>query len=89
MSKKLIVISAMWCPSCLLLNKNLKLLKEEYNLDFIKLDYDLDNNEVLKYNIDKKLPVLLIYQNDKEIDRCIGEKSLDELKEFLKRGNII
>ena len=29
--KKIVVISAVWCPSCLILKKHLKKLKEEYS----------------------------------------------------------
>ena len=77
--KKLIVISAVWCPSCLILNKQLKSIKEEYrDLEIIKYDYDLDEDEITEYNVGKTLPVLIL--NNK---RLIGEHSLDEIKEFL------
>lgn len=79
MNKEIIVISAVWCPSCLLLKKELKKLHEEYNYDFKLLDYDLDEEEVSKYNIGDKLPVVIY--GDK---RLIGEKSYDELVSFLK-----
>ena len=46
MQKEIIVISALWCPSCLLLKKELKKIHEEYNLNFKTLDYDLDEDEV-------------------------------------------
>ena len=35
---ELVVISAVWCPSCLILNKNLKKLSEE-NLNIKKKNY--------------------------------------------------
>lgn len=77
--KKLIVISAVWCPSCLILNKQLKSIKEEYrDLEIIKYDYDLDEDKITEYNVGKTLPVLIL--NNK---RLIGEHSLDEIKEFL------
>ena len=90
MNKEIIVISAVWCPSCLILNKHLKKLKEEYpNVLIYKLDYDLDEEEVSKYNISKKLPVIIIKDDEKEIDRLIGEKTYEEIIEFLKKGEII
>lgn len=77
--KRLIVISATWCPSCLILNKQLKSIKEEYkDLEIIKYDYDLDEDEIAEYNVGKTLPVLILGEK-----RLIGEKSLDEIKEFL------
>ena len=79
-----IVVSAMWCPSCLILKKHLKQINEEYNLDYKLLDYDLDEEEVKKYNVGDKLPVIIC--NDK---RLIGEKSYDEIISFLKECNLI
>ena len=81
---EIIVISAVWCPSCLLLKKNLKKLHEEYKLDFKTLDYDLDEDEVKEYNVGDKLPVIIC--GDK---RLIGEKSYDELQEFFRECNLI
>ena len=84
MQKEIIVISALWCPSCLLLKKELKKLHEEYNLNFKTFDYDLDEDEVEKYNVGDKLPVIIY--NDK---RLIGEKTYDEIVDFLKECSLI
>jgi len=84
MNKKLIVISAVWCPSCLILKKHLKKLKDEYNLDYEVLDFDLDEEEVNKYDVGDKLPVV-IYDNQ----RLIGEKTYEELVLFLKECGVI
>ena len=84
MEDKIIVISAVWCPSCLILKKNLKKLNSEYNLEFNMLDYDLDDEEVEKYNIGDKLPVIIYKEN-----RIVGEKSYEELVEFFKGCGLI
>ncbi len=84
MEKQIIVISAVWCPSCLILKKNLKKLKENYNIEYTMLDYDLDDTEVEKYNIGDKLPVMIV--DDK---RLIGEKSYEEIEEFLKDCEVL
>lgn len=84
MEKEIIVISAVWCPSCLLLKKELKKIHEEYNLNFKTLDYDLDEDDVKKYNVGDKLPVIIV--DDK---RLVGEKSLDEIIEFFKECSLI
>jgi len=81
---ELIIVSAIWCPSCLILKKHLKKLKEEYNLIYKMLDYDLDEEEVSEFNVGDKLPVM-IYQDK----RLIGEKSYEEIVSFLKECNII
>ena len=82
--KKMIVVSAVWCPSCLILKKHLKKLKEEYNVDYALLDYDLDEDEVTNYNIGDKLPVIIC--DDK---RLIGEKSYEEIVNFLKESGVL
>lgn len=80
---KLIVISAVWCPSCLILNKQIKNIKEEFDIEIEKLDYDLDEDKIEMYNIGKTLPVLILEKDNKEIKRLTGEKSYNEIKEFL------
>ena len=83
MKKSIIVISAVWCPSCLILNKHLKKLKENYDIEITKLDYDFDDIE--KYNVGDKLPVIILKDvNDNEIKRLIGEKSYQEIVDFLE-----
>ena len=81
--KELVVISAVWCPSCLILNKHLKKLNIEKNISITKLDYDLDEDEVEEYNVGDKLPVIILKENNNELRRLIGEKSYDEIIEFI------
>lgn len=82
--KEITVVSAVWCPSCLILARHLKKLKKEYpNLEIKKFDYDFDEEEVKKLNVGKILPVI-ITNKDGEEKRLIGEKTYDEIKEFLK-----
>ena len=75
---ELVVISAVWCPSCLILNKNLKKLNDE-NLDIkiTKLDFDLDEDEIEEYNVGDKLPVIVFKKDNNEVSRLIGEKSYE------------
>ena len=83
MEKSIIVISAVWCPSCLILNKHLKKIKENYDIKITKLDYDFDDIE--EYNVGYKLPVIILKdKNDNEIKRLIGEKSYQEIVDFLE-----
>lgn len=82
--KEVIVISAVWCPSCLILKKELKRLHDDYQIVFKMLDYDLDEEIVEKYSVGDKLPVIIC--NDK---RLIGEKSYEEIRDFLKECDII
>ena len=83
--KEIIVVSAVWCPSCLILKKNLKKLQEEYsNIEIKMLDYDFDEDEVMEYNVGDKLPVIIYGEN-----RLIGEKTYEEIVNFLKENNVL
>ena len=83
--KKIIVISAVWCPSCLILKKNLKKLKQDYpDIEIETLDYDFDDEIVKNYNVGNKLPVIICGDN-----RLIGEKEYDEIITFLKDSGCI
>ena len=79
---KIIKINAMWCPGCLI-SKNIwnEIEKEFPNHEYTNLDYDLDEEEVEKYNVGEILPVVIIEKEKKEIKRIIGEKNKKEILE--------
>ena len=89
MKKEIVVISALWCPSCLILKKHLKKLKEEQNIDVKYLDYDFDEEEVKKYNVKDILPVMIIEEDGKEISRLTGEKEYEEIINYLKGNDVL
>jgi len=64
-----------------------EILKEFPNIILQEYDYDLDYDDILKYNVGNILPVLILEDNEKEIVRIIGEKTKDELMNIL-RSNI-
>lgn len=74
---KVIEITAIWCPSCLVMRPIYEKIYEKYNLDVIKLDYDTD--DIKEYNVGNILPVLII--NDK---RFIGEVKMKEIENYLE-----
>ena len=81
---RILKIGAMWCPACLITNKALDKLKDNYNVEIDSLDYDFDEEEVSKYNVGETLPVLIFFKDDKEVYRLIGEKSYNEIEGVLK-----
>lgn len=74
---KYIVVSAIWCPACIITNAALDKLVEERNINIERLDYDFD--DISKYNVGKILPEIIVFDNDKEVGRIIGEKNYKEL----------
>ena len=80
---KLVRISAIWCTSCILTNKDFKEIKEEHkDFEYEELDYDTDDIE--KYNIGDILPVIIVYKDNKEITRIIGEKRKKEIENVIE-----
>ncbi len=73
--------NAIWCPGCLVMRPIWKKINEMYpTLSFEDIDYDMNQEEVSKWNIGDTLPVAIIVDdNNNEIKRIIGEKSKKEL----------
>lgn len=81
---KVVKISAIWCGGCLVMNKVWKKLKDNFDFEFIELDYDMDEDEVKKYNPGEILPVFIFYNGENELLRITGELSYDEMVEKIK-----
>ena len=81
---KIIRINAIWCSGCLSMKKIWKDIEKEYpDLDIITYDYDMDEEEVKKYNVGKILPVVIFIKNNVQ-KRLIGEKKKEEIIEVIK-----
>ena len=78
---RLIVISAVWCPSCLVMKKVIKQIAEQ--IEVVKYDYDLDEEEVKKYNVGQNLPVFIYEKDGKEVSRVVGETTYEKLMEII------
>lgn len=83
---KLIKIGAMWCPSCIIMNKVYQEITNSFNIELVNYDYDFDEEQIIKYNVGKTLPVaILIDQNNQEILRLVGELKKQEISEKLEK----
>ena len=82
---RVVKINALWCSACLVMNKVWKKMEDKYNFEVLQLDYDMDEEEVEKYNVGEVLPVFIFFDGDKEILRVTGEKSEKEFLELIKR----
>ena len=74
---KYVMISAIWCPACIITNTAMEKVIDEKHIAVEKLDYDFD--DISKYNVGKILPEIIVYKNDEEIGRIIGEKNYKDL----------
>lgn len=79
---KIVRISSMWCPSCLVTKRYFDNLKEKYkNIEYLEYDYDID--DISKYNIKDILPVVIVFKDNIEIMRLIGENNLKDIEKIL------
>lgn len=79
---EIIKITSLGCSSCIIMNNIFNEYKKNKNISLKEYDYDFDEEEVLKYNVGKILPVFIIKNDLKEI-RIIGEKSKEEFLNIL------
>lgn len=80
---KIIKIGAVWCPACIITGNRLEKLKEKYDFELINLDCDID--DISEYHPDNILPSLIFFKDDKEVERLVGEKSIEQIEEVLKK----
>ena len=81
---KIVLISAIWCPSCIIMHERIEKVAKLLNIDLIELDYDDNEEEVKTYQIDKILPVMILTNNNQEVLRLIGEKEENEIINKIK-----
>lgn len=79
---KIIRISAIWCSSCIIMKSRFNDCIKDKDIDVESLDYDTDDIE--KYNVGDTLPVIIIFKDNKEVDRIIGEKRFKEIDSKIK-----
>ena len=76
----------MWCPGCLISKSIWNEIKLLYpNIEYINYDYDLDEEDIIKYNIGDIVPVVIFEKDNIEIKRVIGEKSKKEILDIMEK----
>lgn len=81
---RVVKINAIWCSGCLIMNKVWKNILNKYDIETVELDYDMDEEEVMKYNPGNILPVFIFFEGEKEILRIRGEIKEDEMIKKIK-----
>jgi thiol-disulfide isomerase/thioredoxin len=79
---KIVKISSLGCPSCIIMNKVFNQIKSEYDFELEEYDYDFDDIE--RFNSGKIMPVYIFYKDEKEVGRLIGEHKKEEFERMLK-----
>lgn len=85
--KKIVLITALWCPSCLIMRPRYQtVVKSHLDLTMEEFDYDENPKLVKDKKIGSTLPVAIIYdEQEKEISRFIGEISPKKLAEKIEQ----
>jgi thiol-disulfide isomerase/thioredoxin len=82
---KIIKISSLGCPSCIIMNKVINQIKNEYSFEYLEYDFDFDDIE--EFNAGKIMPVFIFYKNNIEIGRLCGEHKIEEFREIIEGEN--
>lgn len=84
---KILKFNAVWCSGCLVMKKTIKEIEELYpNIEIESYDYDMDQEQVEKWNIGEIIPVLIfVDENNNEISRLVGEKTKKEIIKEIER----
>ncbi len=84
---KILKFNAVWCSGCLVMKKTIKEIEELYpNIEIESYDYDMDQEQVEKWNVGEIIPVLVFTdENYNEISRLIGEKTKKEIIKEIER----
>lgn len=84
---KILKFNAVWCSGCLVMKKTIKEIEDLYpNIEIESYDYDMDQEQVEKWNIGEIIPVLIfVDENNNEISRLVGEKTKKEIIKEIER----
>lgn len=86
---RLIKIGAIWCSGCLIMNNVISKTLKNYKIDYQEYDLDMDEEESKSYHPGDVLPVFIVMDQDKEVERFSGEYSYDDFVQKLKDVGVI
>ena len=74
--------NANWCGPCRMLRPTLEEISNETDKKIVSINVDDSEELAYKYGI-SSIPCLIVFENGKEINRCVGLISKDEIKDLL------
>lgn len=85
--KKIVLITALWCPSCLIMRPRYQTIVSSHDdLTIEEFDYDENPQLIKEKKIGSTLPVAIICdEQGMEVSRFVGEFSLKKLIEKFKQ----
>jgi thioredoxin-like negative regulator of GroEL len=79
--KKLLYFSAGWCQPCRTLGPIMEQVAQDIPVQ--KINVDLQKESTAQFNI-RTIPTVILMENEQEIRRFTGVKSLNEIINFYK-----
>jgi len=77
-------ISAIWCSSCIIMKNRYDEVLKPLGIKVTDYDFDDDQEQFEPLKIGSILPVVILYSDEVEVMRIIGEKSKKELLKLLE-----
>ena len=78
---KILRFTASWCQPCNSLAKNLE--EAKLNIPVEVIDLDVHNDLAIEYGI-RSVPTLVLIDENIEVKRSIGTKTIEQLKEWAR-----
>lgn len=88
MKKRVVKCTAEWCNSCKAMSPIFNRIEKEFpEFDFQELDVESDEGVdfSIKYHVRNVPTIIILDENDNMIDRVVGTKSFDELKNIIEK----
>jgi thioredoxin 1 len=79
--KQLFIFTSDWCSSCKTLEPIIEQVSQKIQIQKINIDYTPD--VTLKYGV-RSIPTVLLVENEKELRRFVGVKSLQQILDFIQ-----
>ena len=74
--------SATWCAPCKGLTRTIEAHETSFDVSFYKIDID-DARELAQSLSIRSVPTLILFRKGQEINRCVGDKSLNQIRDFV------
>lgn len=78
---KIILITAVWCPSCLIMRPLYQKIAKENGFELTEIDYDEEPSVREEYKLGKILPAAVFILEGKFLFKLVGEKSRKDVIE--------
>lgn len=80
--KVLVDFYADWCGPCQMMKPAVKEVAQEETVEVLKVDIDENQKVASSYGV-RSVPTIILFNNGEAIQRAVGAKSTDEIRDFV------